>query len=92
MSQVWNEIVEMVDRDYYNEVTECIVSYSNGIHLSHAIHDFLMAHVNVVHVSVTNVDAFESPGYDTGVVFAAWTEKDGSLHTIDYQWELRQES
>lgn len=89
MSRVWSAIVDMVEKNYTDKYQKYIIPYHKEKHLSQAIEDLLMAHIGVLHVSVTNVDVFESPGYDTGIVYAAWTERDGSLHTIDFQWELR---
>jgi hypothetical protein len=89
MSKVWSEIVEMVETNFLYEPRDYIMwgSKDESTDLRQAINDLLTNHPDVVKHKVDAVDAFESPGYDTGVVYAAWVEQDGSLHTIDYQWE-----
>lgn len=86
MSRVWSAIVEMVERDFVHE-KDFILKYHNEVYLEDAIEELLKGHEDVAQYSVSGVDTFDSPGYDTGVVYAAWVEKDGTLHTIDYQWE-----
>jgi hypothetical protein len=39
-----------------------------------------------IQYSVENMYIFESPGYDTGVVFIAWVYE-GTLDTYPIQWE-----
>lgn len=40
-----------------------------------------------IQYSVENLWVFESTGYDTGVVFIAWVDKEGKLDTYPIQWE-----
>lgn len=87
MSKVWSAIVDMVERDFVYENKDFILKYHNEKYLKDAIEELLKEHEDVIQYSVNGIDTFESPGYDTGVVYAAWVEKDGSLQTIDYQWE-----
>ncbi len=89
MSKVWSVIVDMVEEKFVSEVTNCILRYSDGEYLETAIGNLLAEHEDVVQYKTSSVDAFESPGYDTGIIYAAWVESDGELHMIDYQWEAR---
>ena len=57
---------------------------ADGKELGEAI-DWLLAETGVEY-SMEQELCFESPGYDTGMVFAAWIEN-GKLQTISYQWE-----
>lgn len=86
---IYEEIIALVESNFYRESGDYISwgSLDDSTNLKDAINDYLMNNINVVHYQVNAVDAFESPGYDTGVVYAAWVERNGSLHTIDYQWE-----
>lgn len=86
---VYEEIVSMVETNFYNEKYDFIMwgSHDETMGLKEAIGNLLMTHTQVAQYAVHAVDAFDSPGYGTGIVYAAWVERDGSLHTIDYQWE-----
>lgn len=86
---VYEKIVALVESNFYHESHDYISwgSLDGTTNLKEAITDYLMKSVNVAQYQVNAVDAFESPGYDTGIVYAAWIEMNGSLHTIDYQWE-----
>lgn len=86
---VYEEIVVLVESNFYRESGDYIAwgSLDDATNLQEAIENYLMNNINVVQYQVNAVDAFESPGYDTGIVYAAWVERNGSLHTIDYQWE-----
>ena len=86
MSKVWSAIVDMVERDFVHE-KDFILKHHNEVYLEDAIEELLKNHEDVAQYVVDGVDTFDSPGYDTGVVYAAWVEKDGTLHNIDYQWE-----
>jgi hypothetical protein len=86
MSKVWSAIVDMVERNFVHE-DSFILKYNNGEYLEDSIEEILKNSEDVTQYKVSETDAFESPGYDTGVVYAAWVETDGTLHTIDYQWE-----
>ena len=90
MLKVWNEIALLVEQNFIYEPRDYITWCSQkdeDVTLKQAITDLLANHANVVQYKVDAVDVFESPGYDTGVVYAAWVEKDGKLYTIDFQWE-----
>ena len=86
MSKVWSAIVDMVERNFVHE-DSFILKYNNEESLEDSIEEILKNSEDVTQYEVSETDAFESPGYDTGVVYAAWVETDGTLHTIDYQWE-----
>lgn len=86
---VYEKIVALVETNFYHESGDYISwgSLDETTNLREAIENFLMNDINVTQYHVNAVDAFESPGYDTGIVYAAWVEANGYLHTIDYQWE-----
>lgn len=86
MSKVWSAIVDMVERNFVYE-DSFILKYNNEEYLGDCIEEILKNSEDVTQYTVNETDAFESPGYDTGVVYAAWVETDGTLHIIDYQWE-----
>ena len=84
MSKIWHDIVNMVD-ERFTIRNEYIGRFAHeGKELGEAI-DWLLAEAGVEY-SIEQELCFESPGYDTGMVFAAWIE-DGKLQTISFQWE-----
>ena len=84
MSKIWNDIVNMVN-ERFTIRNEYIGRFDHeGKELGEAI-DWLFAEAGVEY-SIEQELCFESPGYDTGMVFAAWIE-DGKLQTISFQWE-----
>lgn len=90
MIKVWNEIAILVEQEYVYEPKDYVTwcnQKGKDVDLREAITELLANHADVEKYHVEAVDVFESPGYDTGIVYAAWVEKDGSLYTIDFQWE-----
>ena len=87
ISEVLLAISDMVEKKYTSE-EGFVLKYCDEISLGNAIEVILKTHCDVVQYDVNDVDIFDSPGYDTGIVYAAWVEKSGNLYTIDYQWEL----
>lgn len=84
MSEIWKQIVDMVNERFIVR-NEYVGRFdADGKELGEAI-DWLLAEAGVEY-SMEQELCFESPGYDTGMVFAAWIEN-GKLQTISYQWE-----
>ena len=84
MTKIWNDIVALVEDKFVCD--DRVRKYSGDEQLADAIED-LLEKSNCGQYSVEEETIFESPGYDTGVVFAAWVEANGDLQTITYQWE-----
>ena len=88
MSKIFDEIVNMVEERYFKESNrlDYISKYDeNDVHIATAI-STLLGEKNIPY-TIEQEDCFESPGYDTGAVFAAWIEN-GMLESISYQYEL----
>ena len=86
-TKVWLDIVDIVEDKFVDE-NQRIRKYSNDEEsLEEAIEKFLEQNENVTQFEVTNETLFDSPGYETGAVFAAWIESNGQLNSVTYQWE-----
>ena len=86
ITPVWLDIVDVVDNKFVEN--EHIVKYAeDGESLAEAIEKFLANCEDVTQYDVSEETLFESCGYDTGAVFAAWVESNGKLNSIMYQWE-----
>lgn len=87
-SKIWTEIVNTMEKRYYVEDLEYFSKYDeNDTHMACAIEEIIKSN-NAEQYTLEEEDCFESPGYDTGVVFAAWIEN-GKLFSISFQWESR---
>lgn len=86
ITKVWLDIVDIVEDKFVDE-DQRIREYSNEESLATAIKKFLEQNENVTQFEVTNETLFDSPGYETGAVFAAWVESNGQLNSVTYQWE-----
>ena len=91
MSKIWSALVDLVE-NYFTDENDCVRKYNDeGISLDEAIFNYLKE-ADCSQFIVDGDTIFESPGYDTGVVTAAWIEGDGFLHNIMFQWECMQPS
>lgn len=87
MTDIWNNIVNLVDNHFTSD--DCVIRYNEeDISLESAISN-LLEKSDCTQYAVTDETAFDSCGYSTGFVFAAWIEKNGDLNNIIYQWETK---
>ncbi len=86
-SEIWTEIVNMVEDRYAANDGEYLKKYDkDDIHIVDAIEQVIISN-GAEQYTLEQENCFESPGYDTGAVFAAWIEN-GKLFSISFQYEL----
>ena len=85
-NNVWIDLANFVNENWTDE--NAYIQHYNfeGISLAEAIEKFLSKRKEVVKYAVENIDVYDDCSFDTGVVYAAWVQTDGSLQNIDFTW------